>query len=57
MNLHIQKAKELFGDTWQQEFDQLKQSIDVDSLSESYNQFCRQCRRDQTKYNLTGKRV
>lgn len=54
MKLHIQKAKELFGHAWQHEFDQLKQSIDTDSLTESYNQFCRQCRRDQTKYNLTG---
>lgn len=54
MNLHVQKAQELFGQQWQQEFDQLLTAVDTSGWSDSYNQFCRQSRRDQTQYNMTG---
>lgn len=54
MNLHVQKARELFGEEWQQEFDLVQQTINLDNAVESYNRFCRQASRDQAKYNMTG---
>jgi 2-polyprenyl-3-methyl-5-hydroxy-6-metoxy-1,4-benzoquinol methylase len=54
MNLHVQKARELFGDKWQQEFDQLMQASDIENPVEAYNRFCRQAARDQARYNATG---